>query len=175
MKKLLTICLLIATAFISDAQQKIAVDSLNHYKQFYLGESFEKYKNEILKFKDTDYYEYETNDVLIAFGETVETVYLKFDKKNTGKLIEIFLVYKQISKENLELIKKQYLQINNELTQKLGVNYKKDEGKPGVVTWKGKKTQLSYELQRVVNQEKLDKYGEIYVLAVYSSIKIALL
>jgi hypothetical protein len=175
MKKLLTICLLIATSIATNAQEKNAVDSLDHYKQFYLGESFEKYKNEISKFKDTDYYEYKTNDVLIAFGETVETVYLKFNKKNTGKLIEIFLVYKQISTKDQELIKKQYVQINNELTQKLGVNYKKDEEKPGAVTWKGKKIQLSYELNKYVNEKELIINGNYEVLALYSSIKITLL
>lgn len=175
MKKLITICFLIATCFIINAQEKNAVDSINHYNQFYLGDSFEKHINEISKFKDTDYYEYKTNDVLMAFGETVETVYLKFNKINAGKLIEIFLVYKQISTKEKELIKKHYIQINDELTQKLGEKHKKDEGNPGTVSWKGKKTQLTYELNKYIDEEELIKNGNNKVLALYSSIKITLL
>jgi hypothetical protein len=55
------------------------------------------------------------------------------------------------------------------------VNYKKDEEKPGAVTWKGKKIQLSYELNKYVNEKELIINGNYEVLALYSSIKITLL
>lgn len=174
MKKLLTICLLIVTTFNVNAQEKFAVDSITHFKQFHLGDDYEKHKREISKVKDTDYYEYKTNDVLIAFGETVETVYLNFNN-NGGKLIGISLEYKKISKEKIELIKTQYVLINNELTQKLGSNYKKDDERPGLAIWKGNKIQLNYELNKYVDERALLKKGEYKVLGVFSSITISLL
>lgn len=176
MKKLITICFFLAVIFTVNAQQKFAVDSLNEIIGFKLGESYEKYKNEISNINESEYSEYKTKEIQIAFGDTIKRVLLKFDQKGTGKLTEIYFIYNPISKYKMDLLKSKVGKMSNEIVKKLDKNYIKtvDKEKGETITWTGNKIKFNFNLEKLLDKswESLTNNGGYEVLGIVRTIQL---
>ena len=161
---LLVLSLLLSTANNLFAQSTtFTADSLTYYGPYKLGTKKSLYIDSLVATEEKFLYKSLSKKLRVAFGDTVRSVSLKFDKKDN--LIEITIAYESLpGSVDKGVLKEKVDRMYSRIKRKLNSDPKIDkESGHFTFTWKGNDIKVDFEIISLTDWDLAARTGELKV------------